>query len=599
MPLTDKQKKYIKKQIKKGRNINQIAKAINVEVKIISEFLGVKYEPEKNKKKMRFSFKLWLIKNKWQIAALVLLILVAYFNSLDNQFLSDDIAGILENKNIGNFRAIIKNPFSFFHLLVRFLVFHIFGKNPTAFRATILLFHSASAILIYLLISMTINAATGFIAASLFAVHPLLCESVVWVSAGYSSFASFFILLSLIAYVLSENKKGYYWLSVFAYLLGLASSEKAIAFPLVIAIFQLTKGKLKKDWPKLIPFFGFSILWGMNLMGAFASRKQSLQKNFYQQLPEINTAGEFIKRSFFLSVIAVSSYISLAFWPDKLTLYHSEMFFTPINFALRIIVVFGLLSAIIYSFFKNKTIFFWLCFFLIMLLPTMTPFGVSWIVAERYVYIAAIGLFVVLAYLIDQLNKIKSIKNIPSIILFALIIPSLMIRTIIRNRDWQNQDTLWLAAAKTSPNSSQNHNNLGDYYGRNKQFDKAIEEFSRAIELNPNYADAYHNLANIYVQTNQIDKAIENYQKALSINPDIWQSHQNLAMLFFERGQYQEAKDHLASALKIDPNNPQFYINLAIISAQIGEKEKAEEYLQKGLQIDPDNEKILQMMKQL
>ena len=97
---------------------------------------------------------------------------------------------------------------------------------------------------------------------------------------------------------------------------------------------------------------------------------------------------------------------------------------------------------------------------------------------------------------------------------------ALSVRTITRNADWKNQDTLWLATAKTSPSSPQNHNNLGDYYGRQGDLEKAAEEFKTAIKLKPNYGDAYHNLANIYHQMGEDDLAIENYRKALSFNPN-------------------------------------------------------------------------------
>ncbi len=70
----------------------------------------------------------------------------------------------------------------------------------------------------------------------------------------------------------------------------------------------------------------------------------------------------------------------------------------------------------------------------------------------------------------------------------------------MRNFDWKNQDTLWLATAKTSPSSHQNHNNLGDLYARRGEYEKAVEEFKKAIELKPDYGDAYHNLANVYHQ---------------------------------------------------------------------------------------------------
>jgi protein O-mannosyl-transferase len=45
---------------------------------------------------------------------------------------------------------------------------------------------------------------------------------------------------------------------------------------------------------------------------------------------------------------------------------------------------------------------------------------------------------------------------------------------MIRNSDWQNQDTLWIATGKTAPSDPKTHNNLGDLYGRHGDLDRAI-----------------------------------------------------------------------------------------------------------------------------
>jgi tetratricopeptide (TPR) repeat protein len=201
------------------------------------------------------------------------------------------------------------------------------------------------------------------------------------------------------------------------------------------------------------------------------------------------------------------------------------MSFTTSQFTLKLIFALSYFLLLFFVFKRSKPIFFWLSLFIIGLLPSLTPFGVSWIVAERYVYLSAIGLCVSLGILLSKL-KINYLFPIAFIIIFALAT-----RTIIRNNDWQDQDHLWLAAAKTSPNSSQNHNNLGDLYSRRNNPERSIFHFQKAIELNPNYAEAYHNLANTYQNLNQIDLAIQNYQKALELRPTLWQSRQALDQL--------------------------------------------------------------------
>ncbi|MFH1561631.1 MAG: tetratricopeptide repeat protein, partial [Patescibacteria group bacterium] len=251
------------------------------------------------------------------------------------------------------------------------------------------------------------------------------------------------------------------------------------------------------------------------------------------------------------------------------------------------------------TFKKNREMFFWLSVFIISLLPTLTPLGISWIVAERYVYLGSIGVFVAVAIVIDRLNRIKNIRNLPLILFFAIIVPLLTIRTIVRNRDWKNQDNLWLAAAKTSPSSSQNHNNLGDLYGRREEFDKAIEEFKIAIELLPNYADAYHNLANIYWQTKQLDLAVESYQKAVEINPRLWQSYQNLAAIAYQQKDLPLTEKYLKQAVEANPSNPSLHYNLALVLREQNKLDEAKKEFQATINLDPNNQELKQQHQQL
>ncbi|MFH1388643.1 MAG: tetratricopeptide repeat protein, partial [Patescibacteria group bacterium] len=192
--------------------------------------------------------------------------------------------------------------------------------------------------------------------------------------------------------------------------------------------------------------------------------------------------------------------------------------------------------------------------FVISLAVTLTPFRISWIVAERYVYLGSIGVIVIFSMFVNWVLGRYKLQGLYWSLLILIVFP-LSIRTIIRNADWKSHDTLWLATAKYSPNSPQNHNNLGDYYGRMGDQETAIIEFKKAIELKPNYADAYHNLANTYQQLERFDEAVENYQKAIEFNPGLWQSYQNLGVIYYHQKNFDEALKYFKESLKINPNN--------------------------------------------
>lgn len=226
--------------------------------------------------------------------------------------------------------------------------------------------------------------------------------------------------------------------------------------------------------------------------------------------------------------MALTEYLKLILWPDKLTLYHSEMFFSKLGYWLRAGLIGGLGLASIWAWVKGKKqIVFWLSWFLIGLLVTLLPLGVAWIVAERYVYFSSVGVLVLMVLGFDKMMKNEKLKD-GVVIGFGLIVCLLMIRTWVRNYNWRTADSLYLSAKRTSPSSPQNNNNLGDYYGRAGDLKASEWHFKRAIEINPDYADAMHNFGNVYAVQGKFEEAKKWYQKALENKPSLWQSEKQI-----------------------------------------------------------------------
>ncbi|PIW95583.1 hypothetical protein COZ84_02710, partial [Candidatus Kuenenbacteria bacterium CG_4_8_14_3_um_filter_39_15] len=149
-----------------------------------------------------------------------------------------------------------------------------------------------------------------------------------------------------------------------------------------------------------------------------------------------------------------------------------------------------------------------------------------------------------------------------------LIILALGARTITRNNDWKNQDTLWLSTVKVASSGHVIHNNLGDMYGRWKQYDKSISEYKTAIAIQPNYADAMHNLANTYLEINKVEEAIYWYSQAIKFGPRLWQSYQNLGAIYYQLGELKKAEELFAQAVEINPSDENLKKNLEIIRTQ-------------------------------
>lgn len=594
MQFTHSQKNYIKKYIRQ-HSIEEVSQRLNVAKVDLVDYLEKRWGREKldiylkkqspppeGIQKSPPDYKNWFKDNWINLSILTLLIAATFANALNNAFLSDDLAEIVQNPEVGKFSYIFSHPFGFIRILLNYFAYHLGGLNPAFFRLINYGFHLGSTFLIYTILTHLYNKRIAIIAAALFAIHPVISEAVVWISGGTYPQYTFFFLLSFLLYILSKKNAIIYWVSVAVFSFAFMSHPvMPLALFVIFLVYELCFGDIKKKWIRSAPYFLVAIAYVFINLSALPERTTTLQSVHYQE--------KGIDNPFVLIPVAVSSYLELIFWPKTLTLYHSELAFGQVQFLIRAVVTLLLLTATIINFKRNKNIFFWLSLFWLGLAPTLTPFRLNWIVAERYLYLPSLGIFVSLALLLHNLSQKKQYKYA----LYGLIIIAVALlsaRTMIRNIDWKNEDNLWIATGKTSPSSPNTHNNLGDVYGRRGDKQKALQEFQTAIALKPNYADAYHNLANTYRELGQLDKALGNYQKAIEFNPNLWQSYQNIAALYFQNKQYDKALEYIQKAIQINPKNINLHLNLGAVYLTLGEKAKAKEVFNLVLTQDPQNQ---------
>jgi protein O-mannosyl-transferase len=528
---------------------------------------------------------------------LVALCVITYVNGLSNDFLSDDLPTIVNNPKIGDFSEVYTKYYGFVRPLINFVFFHLFGLVPFFYRSANLLFHIGSVLLIFIILQRILNKRIALFSSALFAVHPLILEAVTWISAGNYSQYTFFILMSLYFYIKGKSDRKFYLLSILSYFLSLESHVIAIVYPAILATYEFSFGALKNSWKpmgtvlkRLIPFVVLSIIFIIIILMSIPERSKTLETVHEVRLGVQNPLETL--------PISISNYLQLYVLPDGLTLYHSDINYGFFELAVRAIVTIIFFLAILYSFFKNRVIFFFLSLFVISLSPTLNPFGFNWLIAERYTYLGSFGMLTAFAILLDKLAQNKNWRNAVYIFYIILLI-AFSIRGIFRNIDWKNQDNLWLAADRTSKLSPNNHNNLGDYYGRHGDMQNAVREFKTAIALKPDYADAYHNLGNAYKEMNNYKEATASYYMAIKANPHLWQSWQNLAGLYYEMGQIDLSLEHMLNAVKVSPNDPNLYVNLAIIYLNKNDANNAVASIRQALLLDPKNQKANALAAQI
>jgi protein O-mannosyl-transferase len=494
---------------------------------------------------------------------LIGLCFLIYANSLRGEFVSDDIPSIVKNPLISQTNKYIFEIGS----LVNSLTFRLAKTNPLPYHLVSIIIHTANTLFVFVLLGIFFKTEASFLGAALFAIHPIHSEAVAWISGIGHLLIGFFILLTYLLYwratyvpIGPKIDYRYYWacLAIFLYM-NVGTFNFYILTPPFIIFSDLTMGKLRKNWKLWLPFFaiiGLKLsLWrGYSLI---AGRIDAVGKEsglgFAWTNPVYNMSYSFFQ------------HLALLVWPYKLTIYHEPPVITRTLLNIELTVLGIGLSALLFILFAKKAretlyakirpVFFGLGLFVLFLTPTYSPVLISWLVAERYAYIPSIAFCMWLAFAYEQYAGSSRARRRSAMTVFICLIAMYSVRTIVRNEDWKTPRRLWLSTTQVSPFSPRGHNNMGDVYVQEGNYEGAIREFKIALQIKPDYADVYHNLGNTFQFIGNTQEAIKNYEAALSYNPNLFESIYNLSIAYINTGQPDKAIELLNRGLAQRPRD--------------------------------------------
>ena len=533
---------------------------------------------------------------------------VVYANALFNAFVWDDRYIITENTLAKSWRNIptfftthlfegSKQPSNSYRPLQKLsnlLDYSIWRLNPFGYHLTNIILHALNAVLIYILVNLLFKKKEiSLIVSALFAIHPIHTQAVTYISGRADLLAGFFIFLSLIFFVKHRNNnvetKKYYWGAVACFMLALLSRESAVILPFILILYDITfPSKLKKLKVRLVdylPFFLLLVLYGLMRMTvldfSFNVGSWASQTNPYLR---IITFGR-----------VVFTYIRLLLLPLGLHMEYmpnwATTFFNPQILICNTLLLI-IFASVIASYKYSRTLFFGSAWFFLTLIPFSNILPLNAVMAEHWLYIPSVGFFVVFALVVNKsayFIKNPHVKNNFLIFVLIPIFAFYSVLTIMRNRDWKDELTLYQNVLKYSPSSARVHNNLGNIYVNIKEYENAIKEFEEAIRLKAKYFEVYNNLGIVYQLQKQYEEAIRKYEKAIEINPNYAEAYNNLAGVYALLEEYEKAISLCEKALSLGRDTPEIQNNLGAIYALQGKYEEAIIHYIKTIEMNPDH----------
>jgi tetratricopeptide (TPR) repeat protein len=249
------------------------------------------------------------------------------------------------------------------------------------------------------------------------------------------------------------------------------------------------------------------------------------------------------------------------------------------------LILINYLALIIYFYIKDKRYFWALSFIFVSIAPSISPIKVSWLVAERYMFLGSLGFCMFIGLLMD--DHWKKLRFVMPVLLVSILV-YFSVRIYQRNIDWSSNHNLWVNTCQVSPNSHNAWNNIGDDYDKLKDYSNAIKGFTQSVLVKPNYADAYHNRANIFYKTGRYDLARESYETALKFSPELYQTYLSLTQIDLMEKRADLAMAHATRAVELQPGDPQAVFVLGVVNAQVGRIEEAKNIFKNILGKYPD-----------
>jgi len=182
--------------------------------------------------------------------------------------------------------------------------------------------------------------------------------------------------------------------------------------------------------------------------------------------------------------------------------------------------------------------------------------------------------------------------------MFIIILYS--VKTTSRNKDWENNTTLFNTDVKNSTNSFRLHAQVAstlradgekedDKAKKDSLFKMAILEYSLSLTIFPHQSEGWYNAGLCYHYINDTTNAKISYNNAINLSPKYKEAHNNLGVLYFAKADYDSAYIYFNKAYQADPNYPDAIANIGAVFHNKGEYLKAIEYYDKSITLNPMN----------
>jgi protein O-mannosyl-transferase len=525
---------------------------------------------------------------------------IAYWPALHGAWLWDDRADISENPLLRNFEGLIKiwrQPqllYDFYPLkyTVQWIEWQIWGDNPAPYHIVTLGLHITGALLFWRVLAQ-LGVRLGWLAALLFAMHPLTVESVAWNAELKNTLSLPPLLLSLgffISFDECGTRRGYI-ASLMLFAISMLCKSSAAPFPLFLLLYLWWRhGRLtRRHVLASIPFFFITIVL-------------SVVTIWFQQHRGMGTTPVVLSVASRGALISTTwiVYLWKCLWPvHPLPIYPQWNISSP-GLALFTPGIVGFAFLLFLTRIRShwsRTAILGLGWFILFLAPASGLFSISYLrfswVMDHMAYLSLLGVIALLVAAIGTAEaKLTIAQNRITRACTVILCVLAAARTYTYAGAYKSEEALWEYTLRYNPDAWMAYNNLGVLLGRKGNIQTEAEYYRMALKLNPEYPDAHRNLGNWLFQHGTVEEALAHYRRAAEIKPDFAPAFAGMAIVYRQKGQLPQAVAAFERCLQLDPEDLPTRNQYALALSDLGRVEDAIKNLKLCLLVDANDSDV-------
>lgn len=497
---------------------------------------------------------------------------LVYSNTFLSPFHFDDYFSIVANTSIGTFQG-FKEVWNFWP--TRFLAYYSLAMNyrygkldVTGYHWFNLVVHIISGILVWRLTLMILSSPglqspagnkrvriLALLSGLLFVVHPIQTQAVTYIIQRTTSLAALFYLAALCFYAkarilqyannLSLAQNIFYCCSLITATAAMFTKETAITLPFAVMLYEFCFFKKggSINWKPVIPFLPMLFIIPLTMLFTHSV-------NFLELHRAIEPASDISPLNYLLTEFRVlATYLRLLFLPFNQNLDYDYAIAKSLT-ELNTLASFSLLVVIfviaVKLFRRHRLISFSIFWFFLTLLPESSIIPIKDVIFEHRLYLTMFGYSLFAVSIAFYFYNSKSAKAVLAVLIAVTV--SYAALAYKRNFVWQDELSLWNDTIYKSPGKARPYNERGFVYLLKGNYERAVIDFTKTLEIDPKYVSAYNNRGITYIRKEDYKQAIFDFSEAIKIETKYAPAYSNRAVAYFYCHEYEKAWEDLNKA---------------------------------------------------